>query len=101
MPASSAQKKISSYQGPAIPMPSLHNNAVVLPTATLSLMKSATFDLGYLADDDKTFTKFVIPPTCQFKEPRTEEQMESLGKKKFADETYKKIHWVLHMYHDW
>ncbi len=89
---------ISSYQGVAVPIPSLHNNVIVLLTSSPAPNQSATFDLRFL-NDSQDVPKITVPPRCQFKEPQSEEDMESLGKKKFTSEMYKKICWVLQMYH--
>lgn len=38
---------------------------------------------------------------CSFKESRSDAEMKRMGQKQFAKETYKKIHWVVNMYHSW
>ncbi len=102
----SACANLSKYQGPAVPIPTLWNDSVILLTTSPSPMDLPTFDLGFFNEEchEKAPVKPVWPVKTmprQFKEPWSEEQMDSLGKKKFTNETYKKIHWVLHMYHTW
>ena len=46
------------------------------------------------------FLYFVIS-SRSYNEPLCEEELESLGHKKFSDETMKKVRWVTKMYREW
>ncbi len=93
---------LSQYQGPAVLIPTLQHDQVVLLTSTPSPHESETFELGFIGDiSSDCVQKMDLPQPHQFKEPCSEDQMDRLGKKQFSSETYKKICWVLQMYHLW
>ncbi len=113
-------RRLGKYEGPAVPMPTLRNNVVIVaePRET----DQPNFDLGYHVNSDsdnelshKSHPVFKVPdvPTssqkkhqrekvqCVFKQPRSDDDMKKMGQKKFAEETYKKMRWVVNMYHSW
>ncbi len=104
---------LCKYQGPAVPVPTFKNSdsvAVIPSTQSAPPRDCATFDLGFLLDEDDGVFKVpeVLKPQVMsqnkdhpFKQPHTDEEMYALGMKKFAGQTSKKICWVLHMYHTW
>ena len=115
---SGSRLSLGRYQGPAVPVPSLTNNVVVLP----STEEKPTFDVGFHWDSDSdedaacsSSVDFKVPevpvkkskkvtkekPVWVFKEPRSEDDMKKMGQKKFAREMYKKIRWVVNLYHNW
>ncbi len=110
---------LGTYQGPSVPIPTLKNNCVVLPSTSRESCKP-NFDLGFQldsnSDDEFSSMQFKVlsgvplkkkssvqksKPTRMFKEPRSEEEMTRMGQKQFASENYKKIHWVVNMFDTW
>ncbi len=100
------------YQGPGVPLPMFTNHTIVLPAE-----EKLCFDLGYSENfSDSDDNKFKVPevplrkkrkvvtnppPSHSFKTPRSDADMLKMGQKQFATDTYKKIQWVVNMYHSW
>ncbi len=116
---------LGHYQGPGKPMPTLRNEAVVLPLSGPDVWEQ-NFDLGFCFDDSnhesdstvqlkvpqpievctslpekKSMPSKPLKPKQSFKDPRSEDEMKLMSHKKFAQETHKKIQWVVNMYHSW
>ncbi len=110
---------LNQYQGPSIPMPTLQNDVVYIPKVDKMQCK-LLFDLKFsiATDNEQPCQNVSLPPksaesVCaddkkcltqksrMYHEPPLETDIDSLGWKKFARETDKKIRWVLKMYHQW
>lgn len=124
----SSQLPLGHYHGPAKPIPFLQNEVVVLPASGPEVCEP-NFDLGFHFDNDDdepdNCVLFKVPepvavpkiipvkksiptkpakpekPVHSFKEPCSDEEIKFMGQKKFAQETYKKICWVVNMFHSW
>ena len=65
---------LSQYQGPAVPIPTLQYDQVVLLTSTPSPHESVTFDLEFISDiSSDCVHKMDLPQSCQLKEPCSED----------------------------
>ena len=106
----SARLPLGYYQGLAKPVPTLCNEAVVLPMTSKTSCQP-NFDLGFCFDssnsDEDTAVTLKVPepvpevkkivggklrkPVRLFKHPWSDEEMKMMGQKQFAQEMYKKM----------